>query len=319
MNEKKRPVIIFDTDMDTDVDDAGALTILLNAVKAGRIELAGIVVDVPDSCAAAACEVLCMRAGMEVPIGTIYMSEFPQNETDRYVRYRHHRTTLPANIYYNRTAAKMLGKCDRDYPHATEVYRRLLSGAEDQSVIITAVGFLTAIEQLWQSGPDEISPLDGYELFREKVKCVVSMGDAAYPLCLSSNFNYNMDRVGAKAFFDRCPCPVCISPDGIRVITGGTFSASLPEGDPLRLFYEIYNEGPFRGRMSWDLIAVLYAIDPKNPLFEKETHGKVCYDDRENRTYWDEYSDLRQDWLIHTTVPPEETAKILEGLMISGF
>ena len=41
MNEKK-PLILFDTDMDTDYDDAGALALLLEYVKKGKADLLGL-------------------------------------------------------------------------------------------------------------------------------------------------------------------------------------------------------------------------------------------------------------------------------------
>ena len=43
--ETMKPLIIFDTDMDTDCDDVGALAMLLTAHNAKRIELLGIVTD----------------------------------------------------------------------------------------------------------------------------------------------------------------------------------------------------------------------------------------------------------------------------------
>ena len=43
----RKPWILFDTDMDSDCDDAGALAMLLHAHKAGRIELAAVIADAP--------------------------------------------------------------------------------------------------------------------------------------------------------------------------------------------------------------------------------------------------------------------------------
>ena len=318
MNHELKPTIVFDTDMDTDCDDAGALAILLQAARKGDVNLAGIIVDVPDRYAATACEVLCNWYGVQTPIGTFYDVDFSEKETDRYVRYRTHRTTLPENIYYNRTSSKLIGKTDRDYPAAVETYRRILSQASDNSVTVLAVGFLTAIEQLWQSPADTYSSLNGFELFRQKVCCVVSMGDATYPFSTNYNFNYNMDREGAKAFFDRCPCPIYVSPDGMDVITGHTFSSVLPVGHPLRMFYEIYNEGPNKGRMSWDLIALLYAMNPENPIFTSETHGSVRYHDEINQIYWDE-AGSRTDYQVTSTISAEEMSNLLEQMLTESI
>ncbi|MBQ6148724.1 MAG: nucleoside hydrolase [Oscillospiraceae bacterium] len=313
--ENTKPVIIFDTDMDTDCDDAGALAILLEYAKKDKADVAAIVTDCPDKYAPTACELICNWYGYRPMIGTIYDDEFPETDTDRYVRYRAHRKTLPEDIYYNRTTSRLLGKTDADYPSSVEVYRKTLSSAADHSVIVLAVGFMTAIEQLWRSPADSFSDLDGFELFRKKVAFVVSMGDATYPSSDNYNFNYNMDREGAKVFFDRCPCPVYVSPDGMDVITGSSFSQFLSPGHPLRMIYEIYNQGPNRGRMSWDLIALLFALEPSSPLFKLESHGTVRYDDSCNVVYWEE-NGPRKDYQVTSTIPSTEMAGLLDKIML---
>ena len=314
----KPPLILFDTDMDTDCDDAGALAILIEYAKHGMADISAIVTDCPDRYAPTACEMICNWYDIHPMIGTIYDHEFPEDETDRYVRYRNHRLTLPEEIYYNRTTSKLLNKTDKDYPSSVSVYRRALASAQDKSVIVLAIGFLTAIEQLWSSEPDQYSDLNGYDLFRAKVKYVVSMGCATYPSTDNYNFNYNMDRVGAKAFFDRCPCSIYVSPDGIDVITGSCFSSALPVGHPLRTIYEIYNQGQNKGRMSWDLIALLFALEPTSSLFNIETHGTVCYDDTCNVVYWNE-NGSRNDYQITSNISSEKMATLLDDIMLGKY
>ena len=316
--ETYKPLILFDTDMDTDCDDAGALAILIEYAKHGKAAISAIVTDCPDRYAPTACELICNWYGEHPMIGTIYDKEFPESETDRYVRYRNHRKTLPEDIYYNRTTSRLLGKTDEDYPSSVNVYRRALASADDGSVIVLAIGFLTAVEQLWLSEPDEISPLNGYDLFKNKVRFVVSMGCADYPSTDNYNFNYNMDREGAKAFFDRCPCPIYVSPDGMDVITGSVFSSKFPSGHPLRTIYEIYNQGPDKGRMSWDLIALLFALDPSSPIFNIETHGTVCYDDTCNKVFWNE-NGHRQDYQITSRISSSEMASLLDSIMTGEY
>ena len=313
-----KPLILFDTDMDTDCDDAGALAILIEYAKHEKADIAAIVTDCPDKYAPTACELICNWYNVHPLIGTIYDREFPESETDRYVRYRTHRTTLPDDIYYNRVTSKLIGKTDLDYPSSVSIYRRALASAEDKSVIVLAIGFLTAIEQLWNSGPDEYSDLNGFDLFKSKVKFVVSMGCATYPSTNNYNFNYNMDRVGAKVFFDKCPCSIYVSPDGMDVITGSSFSSKLQVGHPLRTIYEIYNQSPNNGRMSWDLIALLFALDPDNNIFNIETHGTVCYDDSCNKVFWDEEG-WRQDYQITSNISSSEMAAILDDIMTGDY
>ena len=46
----ERPIILFDTDMESDCDDAGALALLLNACRAGEAQLLGVIADAPGAC-----------------------------------------------------------------------------------------------------------------------------------------------------------------------------------------------------------------------------------------------------------------------------
>ncbi len=308
--------IIFDTDMDTDCDDVGALVMLLKYAKAGKIDLLGIINDAPCTGGGPVCGILCDYYGYHCPIGVIYDREYPESETGRYVRYRRHRLTLPEEIYYNRVLPKTIGKTDEDYRPSYEVYREILSKAEDNSVTIVAVGFYTAIEALFNSGADKYSELNGYELFKKKVRRVISMGRADYPRTDNYNFNYNMDRVGAKAFFDRCHCSVYVSPDGEDVITGTTFADRLAADNPMRQAYEIYNGGPNHGRSSWDLIATLYVLEPELDVFNCESHGRVVYHDEDNSVSWTD-DGKRTDFQITKKVSSEEMADILERILVS--
>ena len=300
--------VIFDTDMDTDCDDVGALALILKQSKA---KLIGIVTDAPSPHAAAACEALCRYFGTEVPIGTIYDAEYPEEETDRYVMYRKHKTdVLPPEIFYNKPLAEEVDKTDLDYPSSAEAFRKALVSAPDGSVTVIVVGFLTAIEKLWKSGPDEISELSGYDLFKKKVRNVVTMGNADYPECTDNIFNYWMDKDAAELFFKDCPCPIYVSPDGGDIVTGYSLSEKLPEDDPVRRSYEIYNGGQGRGRMSWDLVTTVYALGEDDELFDVTSYGTVRYSKEMNKMYWE--SGERKDSLVKLKISSDEMREILE-------
>src|SRR6185369_2563850 len=71
------------------------------------------------------------------------------------------------------------------YPHpiknnaeaqdALLLYRKLLASQPDHSVTIITVGFLTNLANLLNSGKDQYSPLNGYDLVKRKVNRLVSM------------------------------------------------------------------------------------------------------------------------------------------------
>ena len=78
----EKPIILFDTDMDTDCDDAGALAMLLEAHLADKAILLGIVADSVSPYAAPACDYMAHHYGIELPIGTVYAEDYmdtPEN------------------------------------------------------------------------------------------------------------------------------------------------------------------------------------------------------------------------------------------------
>lgn len=307
MELQKKPLLIFDSDMDTDCDDAGALAMIYEAVRRGRAELLGIITDVVSPDAAPCCEAFGKFYGIDRPIGTIYATDYPESETTRYVRYRIH-TEQTGDRRYNRRLARQIGKQDTDYPSAVHVYRKLLASAEDQSVTILCVGLLTALDALLRSEGDEISPLSGEALLRQKVEKVVSMG---YPAWEGINFNWDMDSEGAEHFIAHCPVPLCVSGEGDDVITGSSLSSRFAEEHPLRQAYEIYTEAPNRGRSSWDLIATLYALEPETPLLEGVERGTCCYDPAIPRSYWQK-DGKRRDFDVVIRADKKELEAYLE-------
>ncbi|MBQ7916357.1 MAG: hypothetical protein IJ315_06175, partial [Firmicutes bacterium] len=277
----EKPLIIFDTDMDTDCDDAGALAIIYEYVRRGKAELLGIITDSVSPWAAPCCDTLGQFYGIQRPIGAVSSSAYPESETLRCVKYRTHTQSLGVRRYNEKLSA---GKTDADYPSAVQVYRRLLVTAEDHSVTIVCVGVLSALHQLSLSLPDEVCPLSGTDLLAQKVDKVICM---AYPDKHGPNFNWEMDGIGAKEFLEKCPVPVYVSGEGQKVITGSSLTSVLSPDHPLRYIYETWNLGPHRGRSSWDLIAVLQAMQPDNKQQHLEPLGTVYVNAEEKYMRWD--------------------------------
>ncbi len=320
MNEKEMPVIIFDTDMETDCDDAGALAIAIEYAKAGKAKLLGIVTDAISEYSAPCCEAICNYYDFKVPIGTVHESCYPDEETNRYTRYRGGLRNFEARgRRYSREYAKILGKRDVDYPAAEIVYRRLLAEAEDKSVTVLCVGFLTALARLFLTEGDEISPLSGLELFEKKVIKVVSMGHAERPVLEKISTNHKTDAIGTEQFFAKCPVPVHVSGTGIKVMSGASFSETLPVGHPLRHIYEIYLTNPSGGRMSWDQIATLYVLDP-------DSSSKLCEDFAGTLSFsadpldivWNEGGTRRDCW-VYPIVSDEELSAWVDKRMLGDL
>ena len=301
MEDKCR--ILFDTDMDSDCDDAGALVMLLHAHNQGRIHLSAVIADAPSRYAAPFCEQLCLKYGVLLPIGAVREAQYA--EDPRFADYRVHCAGMAQSMFYNSKING--GKRDTDYPDAVEVYRKALTESPDGSVTVVCVGFLTAIAELLKTDA-------GVELVRRKVRRVVSMGDAPKNGEGEMNFNYRMDAAAAQVFFERCPVPVTVCSIGTEIITGGTLSARLEKGHPLRVAYESFTGKEHCGRSSWDLVTVYRALYPEDRRLTGKSYGAVCCDAQALRAYWvrDEY---RTDELLELNTSFEEMAETLEKML----
>ena len=82
----------------------------------------------------------------------------------------------------------------------------------------------------------------------------------------------------------------------------------------LRIAYESFTGGPHRGRSSWDLIAVLYAVCPQTPHLRAKAHGTIRYDASLHRMLWQE-NGPRQDALLVQTASDRKLAEYLEKLL----
>ena len=308
-----KPLIIFDTDMDTDCDDAGALAMLLHAHLQNKIELLGMVADSVCRYAAPCCEAIAESYGVSVPTGAIYADDYAGEK--RFEAYlKHTKNCAEKGLDYNRVFANEIGKIDKDYPHAVTFYRKLLSNAEEKSVTVLCVGMLTAIAETLQSKPDEISLFSGTELFAQKVKKVICVGNPKK----APDFNWGMDAKSTEIFFRLCPTPIYISAEGKEVITGNHLTTELPETDLVRRAYEQWLKAKNTGRASWDLIASLYAIDDNSSYIEVRDLGVCTYDALAQITNVTK-TESPKCKTLHLTCSNRQAEKVLNDYMLGKF
>jgi inosine-uridine nucleoside N-ribohydrolase len=252
--------IIFDTDMDTDCDDAGALAILHSLADRGEAEILGTLVSshypysVP--CVAA---INAYYGRPDLPVGSPKGAGADTNRGSAYARQI--AEAFPSAYRSN-----------EDAPDAALVYRQLLSTEEDNSVVIVTVGYVTNLRDLLATTADSSSPLSGLELVRRKVKRWVCMG-GRYPAHLDPNVygNFKPDPVSAVEAAQHWPGEIVFTGLGDDILTGKTLRQT-PENNPVRQAYELYlREKP--ARPSWDPIAVLYAVQPDEPFWRVEDDG----------------------------------------------
>jgi hypothetical protein len=283
--------IIFDTDMETDCDDVGALCLLHNLQSVGMCRIAAVVADACSDFIAPSVSVINDWFGRSgIPVGALRLPDYNSNPTfDSYrsatARFQQR---FPGRLYNRHLPAETIheGKTAGDYPGTTEVYRRALASAEDSSVVICVIGFMTALRQLLESPPDDVSPLSGAELLQQKVRRVVAMAVVSpCPGRGDGNFNFRMDLPSSQIVVDQLPVPLHMSAWGTSITTGERLMTEVPVDHPGRRAYELYLRDPMLtppewNRSSWDQVAALLAIVGEGPLFSvKEGYTLTTVDD----------------------------------------
>ena len=273
--------IIFDTDMGNDIDDALALDMLYKYIENGQINLLAIPTSKKGKYCAEYIDIMNTWYGHNIPIGIV------ENGTDKdnNAPFTRHACELKQNgsLAFNRTISKY-----DDFYKSVSLYRKILSEQPDSSVIIISVGFSTNLAQLLDSPADEYSTLSGIELVRKKVKYVSAMmgniKDQNH-----KEFNVSCDISSAQKFINEWPTPITISP--YEVGDAILFPAQSIENDfkwkspnPLVIGYTNYMQMPYN-RQTWDLTAVLYAVEKEKNFFGYSEWGTLKIDDTGATTF----------------------------------
>jgi len=253
--------IIFDTDMDTDCDDAGALAMLHAFADQGKVKILATTVSSKFPYSAPCTAAINSYFGRsDVPIGV------PKGEGA---------STKRGSKYAKQIAAKFRArfKTNDDAPDARAVYRKVLASQPDQSVVIVSVGYLTNLKDLLLTPPDEHSKLDGRALVARKVKQWVCMG-GAYPKRTEHGGygNFMPHAAATVASIRDWPGNVYFSGNGKRIHTGRLLRTKKATGNPVARVYEIFL-GSRKTRPSWDQVALLYAVDPEAPFWKVTSRG----------------------------------------------
>jgi purine nucleosidase len=292
--------VILDADLDSDVDDAGALAMALNLHKEEVIDLIGVIVTSDDPYAPVCASAINTYHGFaDIPVGFLAYPPTLRNHS-RYTK----------NI-----ATEFPSRMDswRDAEDGVKLYRRLLAESPDESVVIVTVGHLTTLMGLLRSQPDDISPMSGPELVRGKVKRWVCMG-GMYPEGKEANF-YRPDHYSTIYCIDRWEKEVILYgwELGNQVITGGgRLKEMLSPTHPVYRSYELYNN--FAGRASWDQLALLELTDQAKNLFSY-VRGRVIIAPDGSNTWKDDNTGSHYYVKFHPGTDVNLVSKYLDHLM----
>jgi len=237
--------ILLDTDMLTDCDDAGALAMLHALTDRGEAKILGVAVNGVDTHGLHSAVVNAINhyfGRPDIPIG---MSPRTADQTPAKPS-----TYAPAIF----KAYPHDGLHDAERPDAIGLYRRLLAEAEDGSVTIVSIGFLSNLADL-------LSETSGRDLVARKVRGITIMG-GAYPAGGEYNFQFGGTGPTTKAALAAWPEKVPMTFVGYElgepVVTGKGY-ADTPDS-PMRCAYQLAYDSIRQGRPSWDQVAVFHAV-----------------------------------------------------------
>lgn len=295
--------ILFDTDMTTDCDDAGAMAVLHALADRGECEILATVTSVPDPNALATVDAINRYRGRaDLPLGGVKVGgvKMTSKFTGRLAREFPHRVASGP-----------------DFPDAVDVYREILTHQPDHSVVLVTVGYLTNVNRFLQLP-------GGTELARAKVARWVCMGgnfigDPPQDDLSLGNVNFQRDAASAYHAIHHWPGEivfagreVCSVPSGLAI---GSALVKTPADNPVRRAYEHYFGGTARDRHVADLAAVLYAVRGLTDCWDLSGPGRM--DLREDMTFaWIPDPAGKQRHLLKKPGTDEHVERVLEALLV---
>ncbi|KAJ8115846.1 hypothetical protein ONZ43_g4573 [Nemania bipapillata] len=304
--------LIVDTDLFSDVDDAGAL---LLAATSPDVHLLAVNVNYPSTFSALAASAILAHYGHpEVPIGI----RRPLTNATFFDTRAYELGEYASKVAYHWSGGTLPWDHAEDAWDPVALYRKVLAEAEDGSVTIASIGFLEndKLSGLLNSTADSHSDLSGRELVKRKVSELVIMG-GGYP----SGYGYNFWGSDPS-----CAAHVVNTWEGRMVFLGGEVGkevksgrrlmAEAPETDPVRMAYIYYSY--FTPRSSWDPLTVLYAIHGLGDLFTfgNEFGYNHVEDNGANAWVWDQK--VRNQFFLRLKSDNETAAAELDRLFLQG-
>ncbi|KAI0847062.1 nucleoside hydrolase [Daldinia vernicosa] len=254
-NRLGKPVVI-DTDIFSDVDDVGSLAVANVLHNYGLADLRGVAVNTHSKYGALAVSVINTYFGNgHVPIAAIR----PLTDETFFDKW---------DFVLGEYASKIAHNWPRSLndssitPTPVDMYRKILSSAEDHSITLISIGFLTNLATLMKSRPDGIATLTGASLISTKVKELVVMG-GQYPFGWEFNFA-GVDPASTYDVVNSWPRHIPITYSGFElsdnILSGEKLADYAPPDSPVLAAYQWYVGRCSTIRESWDPVTTLYGI-----------------------------------------------------------
>jgi hypothetical protein len=305
--------LIFDTDMQTDCDDAGALGALHALADLGEVEILGTTICVLNPWAAPCTDAINTYYGRPgIAIGQLkgtdgvnLASPFAQGVAQGFPQD----TGSGANA-----------------PDATAVYRQILANEPGQNVVILSLGYMTNLANLLNSPPDAISPLSGAQLIQQKVKVWICMGgnfpDDYLKTALSDNVNFRRHPASVIDCVANWPGRIeFVGREIGHAMLAGARLAQTPATNPVRRAYDLYFGGTAQERHCADIAAVLYAVrgldHGGSTYWGIQETGSMNFTNSNAWFQWVPTPDKDQAYVLED-MSPSIIQELLEDLMIQA-
>ena len=279
-HQLRQPVpIILDTDFGSCTDDLFSIVMLYHYIEEGLVDLKGVIVDREGDRNAILVDVFNRYYGHpDIPIALEHNGVKDPYDFIPYSRLVEFKKADGSWLYPREIDPSKL-------PEGYKFYRKLLSESEDHSVVVIAIGMMTCLSQLFESGPDEFSPLGGVELFGQKVKAVYVQAGHFDGNDNLSGYNMRTASAAAAVFYDKLPRNVdlVLSPTNVGEMMDYTskdilIDLSYTELNPIKTVYTQFDCEV--GQRMWDTNCVVQAV-LGDQEYNLSPRGWVQYLDRD--------------------------------------
>ena len=276
--ENKPIQMILDSDFGSSTDDLFALMMIHHYIDQGKVDLKGVVVDREGDKNAQLVDIFNTYYGHpNIPIG---LERNGVKNPRCFIPYNGicDLKDSQGNPLFERTMT------DNNFMDGYRLYRKLLSQAEDKSVVVVAIGFVTTIAELFQSGADEFSPLNGVDLFGQKVKAVYIQSGRFESGDSLSGYNMRAASKQSAIFYDRLPhnVDIVMSPSNIGDLMDYApqdvlVDLSYTEKNPIKSVYTYYTCDT--GQRMWDTNCLVNAVEGDDE-YNLSPRGYVTFVDK---------------------------------------